>query len=60
VTEDYYYVTDYKTDFLGQRSVDELAKHYWPQLRLHAFTLQQADPKDEVVLQLVFTEGDER
>jgi len=60
VTEDRYYVTDYKTDSLGQRTVDELAEHYWPQLRLYACALQQAAPKDEVVLQLVFTEGDER
>lgn len=58
VTDDRYYLTDYKTDSLGERTVDELAEHYWPQLRVYACSLQQAVSKDEVVLQLVFTEGD--
>lgn len=59
VTEDCYYVTDYKTDSLDKRDVDDLAAHYWPQLRVYACGLQQASPKDAVVLRLLFTDGDE-
>ena len=57
VTDNRYYVTDYKTDSLVGRNIDELAGHYWPQLRVYACALQQASPKVEVVLRLVFTEN---
>ncbi|WP_440009055.1 PD-(D/E)XK nuclease family protein [Halomicrococcus sp. SG-WS-1] len=50
---------DYKTDSLANRDVDELAEHYWPQLRVYACALQQANPKAEVMLRLVFTDGNE-
>ena len=59
VTEDRYVVTDYKTDSLGGKRVEELAETYWPQLRIYACALQQARPKEAVELRLVFTDGDE-
>ena len=58
VTEDRYVISDYKTDSLEGRDVDALAEHYWPQLRVYACALQQADLKSEVVLRLVFTDAD--
>lgn len=56
VTDDRYYVTDYKTDSLAGRDIEDLAVQYRPQLQVYACALQQADPKQEVVVRLVFTE----
>ena len=55
VTEDRYYVTDYKTDSLENRDLETKAAGYWPQLAVYACALQQAAPKEEVVLRLAFT-----
>lgn len=60
ITEDRYYVTDYKTDSLTGRDVDDRAEHYWPQLMVYACALQRAAPKEAVVLRLIFTEGGQR
>ncbi len=57
VTEDRYYVTDYKTDSLAGQDVDDLAEHYWAQLMVYACALQHAAPKEGVVLRLIFTEA---
>ncbi len=61
VTPNAFYVTDYKTNDLSSQSIEDLADHYWPQLRSYACALYQHDPSREVVLTLVFTaEGEIR
>lgn len=56
VTEEAYYVTDYKTDSLAGYDPDTLAEAYWPQLQVYACALQQASPRQKIGLRLVFTE----
>jgi ATP-dependent helicase/nuclease subunit A len=55
VTDDCYYISDYKTDTLRDRDIEVVAEHYFTQLRVYACALSQADSTRDCVLRLVFT-----
>jgi ATP-dependent helicase/nuclease subunit A len=60
VTPDAFHVVDYKTNDTSERSVDDLAEHYWPQLQAYAVALHQSIPNKTVHLALYFTEAGEK
>ncbi|WP_409348366.1 3'-5' exonuclease [Natronorarus salvus] len=55
VTDDCYYISDYKTDSLRNRDIEAVAEHYFTQLRLYACALSQANSTRDCVLRLIFT-----
>jgi ATP-dependent helicase/nuclease subunit A len=59
VTPDSYHVIDYKTNDTSQRSVDNLAEKYWPQLEVYAAALHQNDGSRTVHTTLYFADADE-
>jgi len=59
VTPDSYHVIDYKTNDTSQRSVDDLAEKYWPQLEVYAAALHQNDDSRTVHTTLYFADADE-
>jgi ATP-dependent helicase/nuclease subunit A len=59
VTPDSYHVIDYKTNDTSQRSVDDLAEKYWPQLEVYAAALYQNDDSRIVHTTLYFADADE-
>ncbi|MBC9987869.1 helicase [Haloferax sp. AS1] len=59
VTPDSYHVIDYKTNDTSQRSVDNLAEKYWPQLEVYAAALHQNDDSRTVHTTLYFADADE-
>jgi len=60
VTPDSYRVIDYKTNDTSERSVDDLAKKYWPQLEVYAAALHQNDDSRSVHTTLYFADADEQ
>ena len=58
VTPDSYHVIDYKTNDTSQRSVDDLAEKYWPQLEVYAAALHQNDDSRIVHTTLYFADAD--
>ena len=58
VTDDCYYVSDYKTDSLRNRDIEAVAEHYFTQLRVYACALSQADSTRDCVLRLIFTNAE--
>ncbi|MDR5673623.1 UvrD-helicase domain-containing protein [Halalkaliarchaeum sp. AArc-GB] len=59
VTPDSYHVIDYKTNDTSQRSVDDLAEKYWPQLEVYVAALHQNDDSRIVHTTLYFADADE-
>ncbi|WP_121823306.1 UvrD-helicase domain-containing protein [Halostella salina] len=59
VSPDSYHVIDYKTNDTSQRSVDDLAEKYWPQLEVYAAALYQNDDSRIVHTTLYFADADE-
>ncbi|MFC7009378.1 PD-(D/E)XK nuclease family protein [Halalkalicoccus salilacus] len=55
VTDDCYYISDYKTDTLRDRDLETVAEHYFVQLYVYACALSQADSTRDCVLRLIFT-----
>jgi ATP-dependent helicase/nuclease subunit A len=64
VTDDTYYLFDYKTDRSNESDPDafiaERMDHHRPQMLAYASALRTADPDREVVVHLVFTDLDGR
>jgi ATP-dependent helicase/nuclease subunit A len=60
VTSDSYHVIDYKTNDTSERSVDDLAEKYWPQLEVYAAALYQNDDSRTVHTTLYFADADEQ
>jgi ATP-dependent helicase/nuclease subunit A len=58
VTSGSYHIVDYKTNDTTQRSVDDLAEKYWPQLESYAAAVHQNDPRKEVHLTIYFADAD--
>ncbi|MFC7095893.1 PD-(D/E)XK nuclease family protein [Halobaculum marinum] len=62
VTDNTYHVFDYKTDRAGSQDADEFIEarmaHHEPHLLAYAGALQAADPTQDVVVRLVFTDLD--
>lgn len=59
VTQDSYHVIDYKTNDTSERSVDNLAEKYWPQLEVYSAALYQNDDSRTVHTTLYFADADE-
>lgn len=57
VTDDCYYISDYKTDTLRDRDIDAVAEHYFTQLCVYACALSQDASSRNCVLRLVFTDA---
>lgn len=58
VTDDCYYISDYKTDTLGDRDLETVAEHYFTQLYVYACALAQADSTRDCILRLIFTNAE--
>ncbi|MDL5363885.1 PD-(D/E)XK nuclease family protein, partial [Halalkalicoccus sp. NIPERK01] len=58
VTDDCYYISDYKTDTLRGRDLETVAEHYFAQLFVYACALSQADSTRDCVLRLIFTNAE--
>lgn len=58
VTDDAYYVLDFKTSDTTDRRPEEIAERYWPQLEAYAVALDQHDTR-QVHSMLCFTDADQ-
>ena len=58
VTDDCYYISDYKTDTLRDRDLETVAEHYFVQLYVYACALSQADSTRDYILRLIFTNAE--
>jgi len=60
VTDDAYYILDFKTSDTSERAPDEIAERYWPQLQAYAVALAQQDSqRRDVHALLYFTDADQ-
>ncbi|MFC6793536.1 PD-(D/E)XK nuclease family protein [Halobaculum halobium] len=60
VTDDAYYILDFKTSDTSARAPTEIAERYWPQLRAYAVALAQQDPRErDIHALLYFTDADQ-
>jgi ATP-dependent helicase/nuclease subunit A len=56
VTPEAFIITDYKTNRLDSRTIENLAEHYRPQMMSYALALLEYDPDRTVIANLRFTE----
>jgi ATP-dependent helicase/nuclease subunit A len=57
VTPEAFIITDYKTNRLGGRTIEDLAEHYRPQMMSYTLALLEHDPDREIIVNLRFTDA---